>query len=197
MPRARLPLRAIGSVICAGALVLTLSARAEAQGFVSPLIGYNFGGDAGCPQATGCEDKNLNLGIAFGSLGAVFGTEFEIAYARNFFGETPGISSNVLTAMGNLMLAPRFGPAQPYGLVGLGLIKTRVDLSASGLAETTNNHFGWDIGGGLIIFVGRHVGIRGDIRYFHAFQDLDVFGISLGDTQLDFGRAAGAVVFRF
>jgi len=109
----------------------------------------------------------------------------------------PGVSSSVLTLMGNVMLAPQFGVAQPYALIGLGLIKTHVEFTAISLLESNNNHFGWDAGGGLIVFLGRHVGVRGDIRYFHAFQDLDVLGIGLGDTKLDFGRAAAGVVFRF
>jgi hypothetical protein len=47
------------------------------------------------------------------------------------------------------------------------------------------------------VFFGQHFGVRGDIRYFHAFQDFDVLGIALGTTKLDFGRAAAGVVFRF
>lgn len=168
-----------------------------AQGFVSPLIGYDFGGDSGCREITGCEDKKLNVGVAVGSLGSVLGAELEFAYAKDFFGDIPGIDSSVLTLMGNVMLSPRFGIVQPYGLVGLGLIKSHIEFSASSLLDSDNNDFGWDLGGGLIVFLGRHVGVRGDIRYFHAFQDLEILGISLGETKLDFGRAAAGVVFRF
>jgi opacity protein-like surface antigen len=186
-----------GMVAIALVMFVLAPGAAYAQGFVSPLIGYNFGGDSGCPQITACEDKNLNVGVSVGSLGSVAGSELEVAYARDFFGDIPGVSSSVLTVMGNLMLAPQFGIAQPYALFGLGLIKTHVELSAISLLESDNNHFGWDVGGGLIVFLGRHVGVRGDIRYFHAFQDLDIVGIGLGDTKLDFGRAAAGVVFRF
>jgi opacity protein-like surface antigen len=168
-----------------------------AQGFVSPFIGYDFGGDSGCPQITGCEDKKLNLGVSVGSLGSVVGAELEFAYAKNFFGDIPGVSSSVLTLMGNVMLSPRFGIVQPYGLAGLGLIKTHVEFSTTSLLNSDNNHFGWDLGGGLIVYLGGHIGVRGDIRYFHAFQDLEILGISLGRTKLDFGRAAAGVVLRF
>ncbi len=189
------PLVKIGVV----ALLITVLApgAAHAQGFVSPLIGYDFGGDSGCPEITACEDKNLNIGVSAGSLGSVLGSELEFAYARDFFGDIPGASSSVLTLMGNVMLAPQFGVVQPYALVGLGLIKTHVEFSAISVLESNNNHFGWDVGGGLMIFLGRNVGVRGDIRYFHAFQDLEVLGIGLGDTKLDFGRAAAGLVFRF
>ena len=181
------------------AMLVSFQAASEssAQGFISPFIGYDFGGDSGCPQIQGCENKNLNFGVAFGSLGRVLGSELEIAKANNFFGDTPGVSSSVLTVMGNVMLAPKFGPAQPYLLAGLGLMKTRVDLTVLGLLDSTNNHFGWDLGGGVIGFVAPHVGLRGDIRYFHAFQDLQVLGIPIADAKLDFGRASAGVVFKF
>ena len=77
------------------------------------------------------------------------------------------------------------------------MIKSHIELSADDLLESDNNHFGWDVGGGLMIFFGDNVGIRGELRYYHAFQDLDLLGIPLGNTKLDFGRAGAGVVFRF
>lgn len=180
-------------------LLLSVSATgtAAAQGFISPFVGYDFGGDSGCPTVSGCEDKNVNVGVSFGGLGRIFGSELEFAYVPDFFGKTPGVSSSVLTVMGNLMLAPAFGPVRPYGLVGLGLIKTRTELTAPALLESSNNHFGWDIGGGLMLFPSNHFGIRGDLRYFHAFQDLEILGVPIADTKLDYGRASAGVVFKF
>lgn len=51
---------------------------------------------------------------------------------------------------------------------------------------------GWDLDGGLIVLFNSHVGIRGDIRHLHTFQDLNVLGFSLSNAKLDFGRASGA-----
>ena len=42
---------------------------ARAEGFISPFIGYNFGGDTGCPSISNCEDKHLNGGNGVGSVG--------------------------------------------------------------------------------------------------------------------------------
>jgi opacity protein-like surface antigen len=186
-------------VLCTAFVVLTLGlgSPAAAQGFVSPLIGYDFGGDSGCPEITGCEDKKLNVGVGLGTLGSILGFELDISYARDFFGEAPGLSSSVLTVTGNVMLGPQIGPVRPYGAAGLGLIKSHVELDAASLIDSSNNDFGWNIGGGLMIFLSEHVGIRGDIRHFHAFQDLSLLGIQFGDTKLDFSRASAALVFRF
>jgi opacity protein-like surface antigen len=174
--------------------------RVEAQGFISPFIGYNFGGDASCPEITNCKDKHMNWGASFGALGPIVGFEAEIAYTTDFFGQTANANSNVLTFMSNFMLAPRFGPVQPYGLAGVGLIRTSVD--SAGTAED-QNQFGWDGGGGLMVFFGRHVGARGEVRYYHSFQALDFLNLSglpvgqLDGKNLDYGRFAGAIVFRF
>jgi opacity protein-like surface antigen len=184
---------AVALVCIAGA-----PAPARAEGFISPLIGFNFGGDANCPSVQGCEDKRMNYGVALGAAGNVFGFEEEFAYARDFFGTAPNLKSSVFTLMSNVMLAPKVGPVRPYVLTGLGLIKTHVDFTSTSLLTTDNDNFGWDIGGGVMVTVAPHVGIRGDIRYFHTFQDLGFMGFSLGaNSKLDYGRAAAAVNFTF
>jgi opacity protein-like surface antigen len=170
---------------------------AQAQGFISPFIGYNFGGDSGCLDLQDCEDKKVNWGVAFGAMGNVAGFEAEFSYSNDFFGQIPGVSSSLLTLMGNFMIVPRIGPIRPYALIGVGLMKTRADFTGFGLLETSNNDFGWDVGGGVMGFFGENVGIRGDIRYFHSFQNLELLGFTIDGTKLDFGRVSGAVVFKF
>jgi len=180
------------------ALILVGSARqANAQGFISPFIGYNFGGDAGCPEITNCEDKHVNYGVGFGALGSIVGFEAEIAHTSDFFGATPNQSTGVLTFMGNFMLAPKIGPIQPYGLGGIGLMRTTVESAGQ---NDDQNQIAWDIGGGLIGFFSAHVGVRGDIRYFHSFEVIDFSkfpNLPVRDTKLDFGRFSVAVVFKF
>jgi opacity protein-like surface antigen len=180
------------------ALIVAGAARqADAQGFISPFLGYNFGGDAGCPEITDCEDKHANYGIAFGALGGVVGFEGEFAHTSDFFGDSPREAVTVLTMTGNFMLAPRFGPVQPYGLAGIGLIRTSVE---SGGQDEDENQIGWDAGGGLLAFFSAHIGARADVRYFHAFQLLDFSrfpNLPIRETKLDFGRFSVAAVFKF
>jgi opacity protein-like surface antigen len=177
-------------------VALVVPREAAAQAFISPLIGYDFGGDAGCPSITNCENKALNYGVGVGSMGPILGGEFELAYAKDFFGQSPAFSTSVLTAMGNLLVGPRIGFVQPYGTIGLGLIKTHVEFTTPSLVNSAN-YFGWDLGGGLMIVPTSHVGVRGDIRYFHAFQDFNILGLTLSNTKLDFGRASAALFLRF
>jgi opacity protein-like surface antigen len=180
----------VGVTLCA-------AGTARAQGFISPLVGYDFGGDATCPNLSGCQDKKINYSVSFGALGSAFGFEEEFAYAPDFFGTKAGLSSNVLTLMSNVMLAPKIGPVRPYVEAGIGLIKTHVDLTTTSLLTTDNNSLGWDVGGGVMIFVSTHLGVRGDLRYVHAFQNLTVQGFTLSNAMLNYGRASGGLVLKF
>jgi opacity protein-like surface antigen len=189
--------RTVPICILALALTLGLTKEARAQGFISPFIGYDFGGDAGCPHITNCQDKKLNTGVALGSMGTILGFEEEFAYAKDFFGNAPGLSSSVLTLMSNVMVVPAIGSVHPYVLGGLGLIKSHREFTTASIFTSDNNDFGWDLGGGVIVLMGGHLGVRGDIRYFHAFQNLTVGGFALGSPKLDFGRASAGLVVKF
>jgi hypothetical protein len=179
--------------------LLLLSARpSSAQGFISPLIGYDFGGNSGCPKISNCQDKRLNLGVAVGKMGSILGFEEELADARNFFGSVPSASSSVITVMSNIMIVPAIGPVHPYVLGGLGLMKTHVDFTAANLLTTDNTGLAWDLGGGVTVLFG-HVGIRGDIRHLHSAKaiTLPFVGTTPGDQHLTFGRASAALVLAF
>jgi opacity protein-like surface antigen len=99
--------------------------------------------------------------------------------------------------MSSVLVVPKIGPVRPYFLIGAGLIKSHVEFTPTSLLTTDNNQFGWNIGGGVMGFFTEHVGVRGEIRHFHSFQDKEIFGFSLGSQKLDFGRASGALVFKF
>jgi opacity protein-like surface antigen len=183
------------SLLTLGAFALTPTS-ASAQGFISPFIGFDYGGNSGCPTATDCEDKNSTIGVAGGKLGAIAGAEVEFGYARDFFGEAPGVESNVLTLMTNVIVGPKIGAIRPYVLGGVGLIKSRVELTAGSILDS-NSDFGWNIGGGVMLMFGEHIGVRGDIRRFKSFSDLDVLGFSLSDEKLTFNRASAGLVLAF
>jgi len=180
--------------LLAAALIVLVPHTARAQGFISPSLGYNFAGDAGCRSATDCRNKNWNWGGSIGALGSIVGFELELTYAGQFTGDRPNPTA-VTTLMGNFLLAPKITIVQPYGLVGIGAIRTK----AQGLVDDSRNQIGWNIGGGVIVFVQKHVGLKGDVRYYHSFQALDLLGVDLGQDQnkIDFGRAGFGVVFSF
>ena len=187
------------TVILIGILLLFgFAAPSYSQGFVSPLIGYDFGGNAGCPQISGCQDKRTNVGVALGSMGRILGFEEEFADAKNFFGSVPTQSSSVITLMSNIMIVPALGPVHPYVLGGFGLMKTHVDFTRTDLVSTTNNGLAWDLGGGITVLFG-HIGVRGDIRHFHSTKAFSIPFVATSPTseKLTFGRASAALVLAF
>ena len=183
------------TVILAAALLGGSVLPAQAQGFISPWAGYNFGGDsANCVSLQNCEEKRLNLGVSFGTTHGIFGFEEDIGLARDFFGKTPGGNNAMLTVMSNLMLVVSAGPIQPYALIGLGLMRPHVQFDAVSLARD-KNALGYDVGGGLNIFLGHAVGIRGDVRHLRTVQDVAI-GLFSTD-QIDFWRASAGLTLRF
>ena len=182
-------------LVLALAFVGGTAAHARAQGFISPFAGYNFGGDsANCVSLQNCEEKRLMLGASFGTTHGIFGFEEDIAYARDFFGKTAGGNNAVLTVMSNLMLVVPAGPIQPYAIVGIGLIRPHVQFDALSLARDTNA-LGYDLGGGLNIFLGHAIGIRGDVRHLQTLQNVPL-GLFSND-RLDFWRASAGLTLRF
>ena len=175
---------------------------ARADGFITPYLGYNFGGDsANCQTLTNCEEKHANFGVSLGSASGAFGLEEDLGYAKNFFASVPGAENNVFVAMTNLMAGVFAGPVQPFVLAGVGLIRTHVSLDPTSTGASTNNAFGYDLGGGVSGFFSQHLGIRGDLRHFHTFQDVAILRVGpinlVPNEKLDFWRASIGLSLKF
>jgi opacity protein-like surface antigen len=158
-----------------------------------------FGGVA----FSGATDRSRGTyGAALGFLGGgVFGFEFEFATTPEFFGnaEDEGLftDNNVATLMGSILLAAPAGPVRIYGAAGAGLLKTRL-ADPGRLFSIDSNDFGINVGGGLIAYLGDHVGLRADIRYFRDLQDVDPDGeFDLDFGNVDYWRAVAGITFKF
>jgi opacity protein-like surface antigen len=176
------------------------SAPARADGFLTPFIGYNFGGDsANCATLTNCQEKHANFGVSIGTMGPLLGFEEDLAYAKDFFAATPASAGNVFTAMSNLLMGIPAGPVQPYVLAGVGLVRSHVSLNPTQVGTADKNAIGWDIGGGVNIFLAKNVGIRGDLRHVHTLQDTSKLhlGSLVSGQKLDFNRASVGLTLRF
>jgi hypothetical protein len=183
------------TIVLAAALLAASVTSARADGFISPMLGFKFGGDsANCPSLTNCEDKRLSWGVSIGKTSGGIGFEEDIAYMPDFFGKTPGVDNAMLTLMSNLMIIIPAGPVRPYGLVGLGLMRPHATFGSSTLTLGKNT-LGWDFGGGINIFLTHGFGLRGDIRRMRTLQDVTL-GVFSND-QIDFWRGSAGVTFQF
>ena len=83
---------------------------------------------------------------------------------------------------------------RPYGLVGLGVVRSKVDALGQVLS-LDHSEAAWDFGGGVMFFFGTNVGVRGDLRYFRTFGALNLVTPGLG--KLDFARGSAGLILRF
>jgi opacity protein-like surface antigen len=86
---------------------------------------------------------------------------------------------------------------RPYGAIGVGLLRTRIDETDL-FDDLSTNDMAFNVGFGVIGMLSDRVGLRGDVRYFRSLQDPeddDDFDVSIGN--FDFWRATGGVTFRF
>ena len=177
----------------ASALMVGTSRAAEAQTFLTPFAGVTFNGDA--------PGNQFSTGVALTVQGKVAGFELELGYTPDFFKESSDVlligDSNVTTLMGSLIVGVGEGPIRPYGIAGVGLLRTRVGDTTLFQGITTNE-FGLNAGFGVIGMVSDRVGLRGDVRYFRRLQDpSDDNSIDVAIGQFDFWRAYGGVSFKF
>jgi opacity protein-like surface antigen len=174
-------------------LVALGPAPARAQTFLTPYAGTTAGGDAPTEKFTG--------GASLTFMGAVAGFEIDFGYTPDFFDQETDFAliadSNVTTLMGNLVLGPSAGPVRPYGAIGLGLLRSRIDATDLFDGVETND-MGFNAGFGVIGMLSDRVGLRGDLRYFRSLQDPeddDDLDVAVG--KFDFWRATGGLSLRF
>ncbi len=180
--------------------VLALPSAARAQAYFAPFIGFNFGGDAGdCPSAigVGCSRDKTTYGFSAGALNhGIVGGEFDFSYSPRFFGEAATLGgNNVLTFMGNIVLAVPAGPIRVYVTGGFGMIRTNVERFRE-LTNFNENNFAYNLGAGLMVVLPAHLGVRVDVRRMATTGDISLAGQPLlsNGTKLNFSRASFALV---
>lgn len=180
---------ALAAALCAGSV-----REARADWLLTPYLGVVFGGDA--------EKEQVNYGLSAAFLGnGALGLELDASLTPNFFDTDSGVidDSNVSTVMANLMLSiPGSGPSfRPYVAAGAGLIRLRA-TSVGNVFDVDDNSLGFNVGGGVLAQFNSRVGIRGDVRYFRAFNDSDNDeGVDLDVSDFNFWRGTLGVTFRF
>lgn len=180
--------------LCAfAALLLLETGSARAETLLTGFGGVALGGTTERSRAT--------YGGALGFLGdGVLGFEIEAATTPEFFGSASGdvfTDNNVFTLMGSLLLAAPSGPVRVYGAAGFGLMKTRLQ-DPDRLFSIDSNDFGIGVGGGLLVYLSDHIGLRADGRYFRDLQDTDPeggFDVDLG--KVDYWRVVAGLTIEF
>ena len=187
-------------VVVAALAAIAAPAPVRAEGYVSPWAAVQFGGKIDNVRAD-VDRGRAGFGVTAGGMGAgIIGGEFDFGYSPSFFGTENDFGSNtVIDVMGNVIIGVPIGGTtgggvRPYFTVGAGLLRTQIDGGTLFQVSSSNNQFGFNIGGGVMGFFGDHFGLRGDIRYLRAFSGDPLNGLDLGS--LNFTRLSLGVVFR-
>ena len=170
-------------------LVMLCPAPARAEGLFKLFLGTSndTSNDAGRNSAT--------YGLGLGALaGGIFGFEVDVGISPDFLGA--GVEdSNLVTIMGNLVLAIPLGVVRPYASSGVGLLRFSV-TSPSDLLDIDSNDFGVNMGGGVEGFLTNNIGVIGDARYFRSIEkESALLDFSLGS--FNFWRLTAGVTFAF
>jgi opacity protein-like surface antigen len=184
---------------------------ASADWTLTPFVGWNFGGSADVTGSGGTTfsnkfEKKLDYGASLLSMGAgPIGFELDLGYSPNFFETSTATldsfrftnTSNVTTLTGNLVVGGHAGSIRPYAVGGVGLLRTNVQDVAQVFSVSSKNDFGMDVGGGVMGFFSKNVGIRGDVRYFRGFRGSSDNAAGLGLSDFKFWRGSLGVSFKF
>jgi hypothetical protein len=184
----------VGRRLC-GALLVVLLVLAGGPLFADTLLtgfaGVAFGGSTNTSHGS--------YGGAIGFLGhGPVGFEIEFGVTPDFFGESTGFiftKNNVVTGMGSLLLATP-GAVRIYVAGGGGLMKTRLE-DPDNLLSIDSSDFGINAGGGLLVSLGDHLALRGDVRYFRDLENNQPSGLDLDLGHVDYWRAAGGLTLKF
>jgi opacity protein-like surface antigen len=183
---------------------------AAADWTLTPFVGWNFGGSANV-NGSGSTfsnkfEKKLDYGVSLTGMGAgSVGFELDLGYSPNFFESSPAATnafrftntSNVTTLTGNLVIGGHSGAVRPYALAGVGLLRTNVQDFAGLFSASTKNDFGLDVGGGVMGFFSRNVGLRGDVRYFRGFRGTSDNAAGLALSDFKFWRGSLGLSLKF
>jgi opacity protein-like surface antigen len=158
--------RFVLSTFVASAAFLAATAPARAQAYNPFQIGASAGiafptGDLGNVSNTG---YNVTVAVGYKPQLTPIAVRAEAAY--NQFGlKNGGGNVNIPAFTGNLLYELPMGTLSPYAIGGAGLYRTNVTITGGGSGG--ENHFGFNVGGGIKIPLSSSFETFVEARYNH------------------------------
>jgi Outer membrane protein beta-barrel domain len=181
-------------VVLLAAYFVVSPAPVRAEVILTPFAGKAFSGALSSSRTT--------YGAALGFLGGgVFGFEGEFSYVKDAFGDLNApeavTSNNVQSLSADVMAAVPARSVRLYASAGLSVLRPAIE-DRTGTFVVNEDKLGYNIGGGLMVFLSDHVGLRGDLRYFKAFSDLQPGqGLTISLGTLDYWRGTVGLALKF
>jgi hypothetical protein len=185
----------------------SMSEPGASHWIASGFVGTNFGASSnGATVDFGGSVGYLWRGWVGGEFLASFNPKFEVQNIVLFAGERPQVNTYMVNAIGAVPLGAD-GQWQPFVSGGFGAVDLRSDslIDAAGTSfQPKDTRPGGNIGAGVLAYLGNW-GVRGDVRYFRAFEDNNIAtaatpGNAIGKavlSGLDFWRANVGLAVRW
>lgn len=183
-------------------LVVCVAAPASAQVVVSPHINAKLAGDVetergGAGMSVGYylpAWRGLGVGLELGA--GWYGHFFRDEDVASLVPDGVDLNTDALVVMGNLVLPVSIPHApiwRPYATAGLGVIHAIFAVPGDEEYDTDQDNLALNAGIGMMHQLNRLLGLRADLRYYHAFvdenaheggyfEDYDFWDISVGVT---------------
>jgi opacity protein-like surface antigen len=180
-------MRAQNGILLTVAAIALTAAPAQAQWVVTPYLGINLAGDA--------EFRRGGPGVSVAHFDGLLGFEFDVERYNHFYKDKnvtglvenncgvgsasmacTDLNTDAIGYMGNVVTPIRITSAKdwrPYAAAGLGVIHSWLTDPSNTVADTNQNNFAFNFGGGVMYSLSNRVGLRGDVRYFRALVDQD------------------------
>ena len=184
----RLVLMLVATAVCSVAVPRPAAAQ---DSFVNFLVGNTT-----TSTDSGGEGPRAVYGIAFGSLVPKAGAEIEFVYLPQLFDTGAVSTSRAFSVMGDVFVGPTIGPVRVYGAVGVGDLYVSLSSPA---ADFSSHYLTVNAGAGVAVFFGAHLGVRGDLRYFHPTGVVadDLARVGVDPEQLKFWRPTVGLTLKF
>ena len=163
----RILISGVAAVVAIAAVTSTSSAQISSNPFqIGGAAGIGFPtGDLGDIANTG---YNVTLAVGYKPMLTPVGVRVEAAYNQFGLKNIDG-NVNIPAFTGNLTYGLRGISFSPYIIGGAGLYRTNVDLAGGGSAG--ENHFGFNVGGGIKIPLSTSFETFVEARYNHVTVD--------------------------
>ena len=144
--------RSLFAAALAGIALVSTSFEAGAQMTTSAAKPVQFGVFGGVAIPSGDLSSDFNTGFSAGATvgfnSALIPLGIRIDGAYHQFGlKGGGANSHFTTVTGNLVYQMPSASFTPYAIGGVGLYN--VGVTANGIGSGSENHFGWNAGGGI------------------------------------------------
>jgi hypothetical protein len=153
-------LASLTALACGAATVVVAQRPQTREGF---WIGFGFGYGSAHGACSSCGGANWGGATAFLKLGVTLSPSVLLGGAVNGWSKSRG---GVTTALGNVTASVFYYPAVKSGLFvtgGLGFS----DYMASGDSSTTGNGWGFTLGAGYDVRVGRNVSLTPSVHFVY------------------------------